>query len=345
MFPASLCRPAPPRPQLLSFTSDVPISGVSFSATADADADPADESPDATDSKPPRTSSPRKAFLHVVDRYRTLRTWLLRPEGAIAVVAYSLPPPSPPPRVPSDGSARAANENPRVPETTNRTPPDDGGVRDRPAGAIPGTQGVGTDGGDTVVRDPLLREERSFAAAGDENRGGRGNHPGGGAPFGAVVGGSLCRGSRPTFVVIAGVALTGVTFLPTSDVSLTGGAHEPLWGASPPPETVGAGGPLDDQGPRLFGMQAVVFGGGSSQALALLWAERPRFEVLDAGSGGRPAAAQHVSLGRTHRRVDSRGVGLALLGLRVQVAVGTAGSGVEPQEQTRVLRSQEMPAE
>lgn len=110
--------------QLLSYTSDVLVAGASFSAAPPATAgEPL--APPATPSLASNIPT-NQAYLHVIDRLRTLRTWLFHPGGATAIAAYSLPTAAPRvPLAPSESTGQETATLPVGPESHDISPRDE----------------------------------------------------------------------------------------------------------------------------------------------------------------------------------------------------------------------------
>lgn len=292
--------PVSTRFQLLSYTSDVPIASMSFSATADVD---------GSVSKPigprlPAKCPAQQAYLHVIDRSRTLRTWLLYPGGAIAIVAYSLPTPALRLPLPEDMLARD-REHSSGPEFTDKLLSGDG--RERVDTDM--QTGWGESGGDGLRagRGANGRGRRLLRTMVNQEETIDGNSLASGALVAVVIPGNLSEEAGPSFLVIAGVALTGIAFLPTGDVVSGGKGDRMIW------EVLGkiSKRSLDDavgHEPRIFGMQALKAGASGLQALTVLWADRPSFQVLDVGDAGRATTMQNVPLNRMHRQVRRGGI-------------------------------------
>lgn len=247
-----------------------------------------------------------QTYLHVVDRLRTLRTWLLHPGGATAVAAYRLPDAAPRiPCVAADIPDRSGFSSAVGPESSHGdiTPHELEGRRRHDSGRTGGgaswageIDGVGScDRGrqqlqqqrhlETLTYEEEMVDPQSLAV---------------GALVAAVIPSRLQGNAGPGVLVLAGVALSGVSFLSESDSFLSEGAREkPLWEV--PVEFTGGeehGGKVS----RVLGMEGLVSGGGGDQqALAVVWAERPSFQVLDVGSAGNVEVVQDVSLCRRHR--------------------------------------------
>lgn len=113
----------------------------------------------------------------------------------------------------------------------------------------------------------------------------------------------------PGILVAAGVTLSGVGFLPAGQEC--GEDHSSLLWKSNADEVGfddrsaagggGEGGSDELISPRVLGMRGIVPGSGAQQALALVWAERPSFQVLDASRDGRAGIVEEVPLSRRHR--------------------------------------------
>lgn len=298
--------------QVLSYTSDVLIAGVSFSAAPNpgASAVYASGASGSFNNMEPRL--PTYVYLHVVDRLRTLRTWLLHLGGAIAVSAYSLPTPAPRVPIPMDVVARvsASASGPESHDTISETPRDDKGDCNAHDGNVTtakvrgsGEKHVRSSGErvpqqrhrrhqpeqNVVLHDEEAVDPRTLAT---------------GAVVATVIPGPLPQQDGPCFLVMAGVALSIVSFLKTSDVCTVGqhGDQGTLLEIEQALDARDRDG-LRDGAPRVFGMQAIVSEPGGLQAVAVLWAERPSFQVLDVGGAGEAATVQNVSLARLHRWV------------------------------------------
>lgn len=287
-------------------------------------------------------------YLHVVDRLRTLRTWLLHPGGATAVVAYSLPaaaPRVPKSIIPSSESRSSAREqqqgstrgggdggadslSPEVvvgPEsslsqiTASVLSPSGGGTDEGAPGGgreqkLPGRRGQKhrrrSIRSQLVVGDDYLYDDEED----EEEEAVDGRSLPAGALIAAVLPSRL-RGSNaaagPGILVAAGVTLSGISFLPED----RGGdeCHSSLlWGSSTDDMGIdyGSVGPSncrEDESdgvvlPRVLGMRGLVPRRGSQQALAVVWAERPLFQVLDVSRGRRAGVVEEVSLARRHRQ-------------------------------------------
>lgn len=124
-----------------------------------------------------------------------------------------------------------------------------------------------------------------------------------GALVAAVIPGHLPRNAGPSFLVVAGVALSGIGFLPIGGL-FQGGEGEvygPLLTVPDTPDQRVDSGRICEEPPRVLGMRAVVLGFSNLQALALLWMKRPSFQVLDVRRPGAANIVQDISLGRRHR--------------------------------------------
>lgn len=337
--------------QLLSYTSDVLIAGANFSAgspdrTMDgqvSSSPPASKASAATATAIPAShhrhlhdlGSSSSTYLHVVDRLRTLRTWLLHPGGATTVAAYSLPaavPRVPKYRTPSsklrnaalqpqqdstrDGDHRADSSTPRA--VVGPKPPSshstvsvlspgggggDGGRQEQKRGVAPGkSQSVVADNHE----DDKEEEEEGEEEEVDARR----------LPVGALIAAVLPSrlqgpnaSSGPGILIAAGVTLSGVSFL--SAGREWGEEHHSLLWKSNAEEAGFDGGSGAGDGrefggdelmpPRVLGMQGVVPSNGNQQAVALVWAERPSFQVLDVSRGGSAVIVEEVLLSRRHR--------------------------------------------
>ncbi|CAM9293181.1 unnamed protein product, partial [Hapterophycus canaliculatus] len=351
---------------LLSYTSDVLVSGASFTAgppnqTADTlyprmlpgtAAAPSYHQHQHQDQHWPSLPGPARilkstsmTYLHVVDRLRTLRTWLLHPGGATAVSAYSLPTAAP--RVPRNNISRSGDEVTTHEHQGERAGRTGGEDSDRmtdcrppsyPAGPEPSLSQAGGssfpsrgDGGDEALpgkggegkrENPQgskeLQPTESLkiidgidADNGKEAEDDEKIHPGS-LPTGALVAAVLpsrLRGPNAAacsgILVVAGVALSGLSFLPderdcdeaqSSFLWESHAAEVPLDDGSGPK---GGGGGLAT--PRVLGMRALVPRRGNQQALAVVWADRPSFQVLDVSRHGRAGVVEHISLSRRHR--------------------------------------------
>lgn len=339
--------------QLLSYTSDVLIAGANYSAG------PPDRTVDGQISSPPpaaKTSaatatdipssyyrhpsdstasfvgSSSSTYLHVVDRLRTLRTWLLHPGGATAVAAYSLPaavPRVPKNRIPSSKLRKVAQQpqqdsthggdngadfpSPRHvlgPEVPLSQPTlsvlsssgggGDGRRQDREHATTPSeSQSVMADGqkDDNEIEKEEVVDARRL-------------------PAGALVAAVLPNRFRgpnasagPGILVAAGVTLSGVSFLP-AEMDCGADHRSYLWTSTAEEAGVndrgveGTGGEVgsdEPMPPRVLGMRGITPISGAQQALALIWAERPSFQVLDVSRGGRAGIVEDVLLSRRHR--------------------------------------------
>lgn len=318
--------------QLLSYTSDVLIAGASFSegppdevmevqvppTPQGTTARAANATPqshhghfsDVTDSTTSGRSS--STYLHVVDRLRTLRTWLLHPGGATAVAAYSLPAAAP--RVPRNKvpSSKRKNSAPRGNDGTHSS------GNSVATGSSPPRAANGPDVG-------------SSPGGGADDKGQHGNRPIGAEdhsddddeeeevdalslPAGALVAAVLPSPPRRSdasagsgILVAAGVALSGVSFLPEElEGGGRGGEGPVLWRSTIEEDSFDDGSrPGDRVGqpvqPRVLGMRGLVPRGGAQQALAIVWAERPSFQVLDVSRGGPAGVVEEMLLARRHR--------------------------------------------
>lgn len=345
--------------QLLSYTSDVLIAGANFSAgppdrvmdgqasslpsatkasAAQAAAIPSlrhrhlHSPPDSTSSFMGSSSS---TYLHVVDRLRTLRTWLLHPGGATAVAAYALPaavPRVPRNRTPSSKLRNTAQQpqqdsirgsDIRADSSSSRAVVGPETSTSLSAVSVLSSGGGGGNGGrQEHMRGSTPSESQSDVADGhnddeyvekeeaDEEVDAR-RLPAG--ALSAAVLPSRLRGPNalggPGILVAAGVTLSGVSFLPAGQEC--GEDHSSfLWKSNAEDEglddrsaarsgrEVGSDEPIS---PRVLGMQGIVPGSGSQQALALVWAERPSFQVLDVSHGGPAGIVDEVLLSRRHR--------------------------------------------
>lgn len=342
--------------QLLSYTSDVLIAGANFSVG------PPDRTMDGQFSSPPSatntsaaaasvlpsshhrhvhnlsdpavssTGSSSSTYLHVVDRLRTLRTWLLHPGGATAVVAYSLPaamPRVPKTRTPSSKFGNAVQQPQQGSTRRGGNGADYSSSRavvgpetplPQSAGSVLSSSGGGGNGGrqeqkrgvspsesqtDGHEDDQAVEKEDADEVV-DARR----------LPAGALVAAVLpsrLRGPNasagPGILIAAGATLSGVSFLPAERES--GEDHRSLLWKSNAEEAgfddgSGAGSGREGEGdeptpPRVLGMRGIMPISGAQQALALVWADRPSFEVLDVSSGGRAGLVEEVLLSRRHR--------------------------------------------
>ncbi len=249
-------------------------------------------------------------YLHVVDRLRTLRTWLLHPGGATAVAAYSLPAAAP--RVPKNrvSSSKRKNSARRGKDGTQSTG-DSGAADSSPPRAANGPDIGSFPGGG--ADDKGHRRNRSIVAEdhGDDEE--EEEVDAQSLPAGALVAAVLSCPSRrsdasagPGILVAAGVALSGVSFLPEELGGGGRGREEPLLWRSTVEDMFDDGSrPGDRFGqpvkPRVLGMQGLVPRGGAQQALAVVWAERPSFQVLDVSRGGPAGVVEEMLLARRHR--------------------------------------------
>lgn len=352
--------------QLLSYTSDVLIAGASFSAgpldrTMDAQASP---SPSAATPTPtshhhqdhnhhhpsdPATSigNSSSTYLHVVDRLRTLRTWLLHPGGATTVAAYSLPaaaPRIPKSITPSSASKHAAQEQQQ--QGSTRSDGDGGADSPSPGAAVGPESSLSQTTGSALSPSGGGRDEGASGEGGEQKLTGRRGQKqrrrptesqsivddyldedeededeeavdGRRLPAGALIAAVLpsrLRGPNatagPGILVAAGVTLSGISFFTEE----RGGGESQstlLWESSAEEAGLddgsggGSSGGEDGVGglvlPRVLGMRGLVPRRGSQQALAIVWAERPSFQVLDVSRGGRAGVVEEVSLARRHR--------------------------------------------
>lgn len=121
-------------------------------------------------------------------------------------------------------------------------------------------------------------------------------------------GGSSSSSAGSGLLVAAGVALSGISFMSEQE----GDDEGPLWKVKVSPaaaeelhhgtigDTVGAAAAAPP--PRVLGMRGIVSHSGARQALVVVWAERPAFQVLDVGRAGSSAGVvEEVSLERRHR--------------------------------------------
>lgn len=309
-------------------------------------------------------------YLHVVDRLRTLRTWLLHPGGATAVAAYSLPDAAP--RVPknitpsSESSSKSRAQEQRQGGSTRGGGGGDGGADSPSPGGVVGPEsslhqitgsslspsggrardGEGASGegrreqkltgrrgqkqqqrrmrptksrpivDDDYLDDDDEEEEEEEEEDGEEAVDGRS------LPAGALIAAVLpsrLRGpdasAGPGILVVAGVALSGISFLPEDRGG--GGSQSPLLWEPSADETGmdyaragvsvcredggGGGGGCGMVLPRVLGMRGLLPRRGYQQALAVVWAERPSFQVLDVSRGGRAGVVEEVPLARRHR--------------------------------------------
>lgn len=373
--------------QLLSYTSDVLIAGASFSDGPQEDRTVegahASRSPFAATTphyRPPDPttstigSSSSSTYLHVVDRLRTLRTWLLHPGGATAVAAYSLP--AAVPRVPKnitpssespsksrsqeqrqggstrgggDGVADSSSPGGLVgPEsslslsqiTGSTLSPSGGRGRDEEGASGDGRREKKLTGrrghkqqqqqhrrrpnksrpivDDDYLEDHDDEEGEEEEEDDDEEEAVDGRSLPAGALIAAVLPSRLrgpCASAGPGILVVAGVALSGISFLPEDRGG--GGSQSPLLWEPSADETgmgygsVGVSVCREDGGggggsgrmvlPRVLGMRGLLPRHGSQQALAVVWAERPSFQVLDVSRVGPAGVVEEVPLARRHR--------------------------------------------
>lgn len=254
--------------------------------------------------------------MHVVDRLRTLRTWLLHPGGAAAVSAYALPVPAPRVPIPADVIAHAH-------ERMCTSGPESHEVNDGALGEVKGSideftrnaTAAGEMGWEAKQAIDVREEEQQQQ---QEHKSKQQPSPESciedeeavdpctltsGTLLATVISGPLPQRHGPCFLVMAGVALSGITFLLTSDVVPAGqhGGHGVLMDVEDS-TTVWDGGRDEGTGvSRVLGMRAIVSGLGDLQALALLWGERPGFQLLDVGQAIDAAIVQEVPLTRFHR--------------------------------------------
>lgn len=242
---------------------------------------------DGLNPRSPGLSPPRQAFLHVVDRQRTLRSWLLHSRGAIAAVAYSLPAPAPRVPVPEDALTPAAGKS------SDEAHDDADAGRRKILEKEEETEKVLRHGRKQRLSDASIDHEEVV----DSRR-----LPSG-AFVAAVIPCSLPGKTCISFVIVSGVSVTGVTFLHARGILPTrGGVRELNRGM---PASVGAL-PADGGGPeqKVFSMHAVTLEARSLQALAILWAEQPCFQVLDVGDAERATVMEDIPLSRILRRVE-----------------------------------------
>lgn len=346
------------RRQLLSYTSDVMVAGASFtpgprdrmkdalSATVEAATPPYNyhQHPHRCSLTDPTRSLKDSAsvYLHVVDRLRTLRTWLLHPGGATAVSAYSLPAAAPrvprnvtPPPQPEVSTHEKRGEGPGRTGGGDADPAADPRSPSSPVGP---EYSLSPAGGSSLLsrgsgRDEAFPEEGEGRTIDNLRQGWRrrpqptgsrqiidGIDADGGTqqeddeeavrpgslPAGALVAAVLpsrlqgpdaasCSG----ILVAAGVALSGFSFL-REERECDEGQGFFLWASE---ERLGDGSGREGEGgpPRVLGMRALVPRRGNQQALALVWAERPSFQVLDVSRRGCAGVVEHISLARRHR--------------------------------------------
>lgn len=337
--------------QLLSYTSDVLIAGASFSTG------PPDRMMDGQVSSPPSTTtataipsshhrhlhnqsdsttsfigSSSSTYLHVVDRLRTLRTWLLHAGGATAVAAYSLP--AAVPRVPKNSIPSSKVRNAAQQPQQESTP---GGGNEAVSSPVVGPEtswpqsagsvlspssGGGGGGRQEQKRGVPPSESQAVVAGGHENDEAEEEEEeeevvdARRLPAGALIAAVLPsrlqgpNGSAgPGILVTAGVTLSGVSFLPAEREC--GENHRSLLWTSNAEEGgfddgSGAGSGREDGSdepmpPQVLGMRAIMPSSGTQQALALVWAERPSFQVLDVSRGVRAGVVEEVLLSRRHR--------------------------------------------
>lgn len=284
--------------QLFSYTSEVLIAGASFSAAPDTES----PIPSTANLRPTPYPPTDRSYLHVIDRLRILRTWLVHPGGATAVAAYSLPTAAP--RVPVAPLNAADRAGVIGPESHHARSPGGGrGDNEQTSVNTAGDSTVG-EGQWVAARSEGRGEERLQSRPTDISTNGDEKEEvlnvqslAIGALTATAVTGHLRCSAGPGILVAAGVALSGVSFLPASE-----DGNSLLWENSRVLAEMGGDGSQGGEAvPRVLGMQGIVSGSGFQQALALLWAERPSFQVLDVGRAGSPALVQEVPLGRRHR--------------------------------------------
>lgn len=259
---------------------------------------------------PRQTSTPNhptsKTYLHVVDRLRTLRTWLLHPGGATAVAAYRLPDAAP--RVPCiavDVPGRPGFSSAVGPESSHGdiTPHELEGRRRHDSGRADGGAIWAGEIDEVGSRDrgrQQLQQQRQLESLTYEEEMVDPRSLAVGALVAAVIPSRLQGNAGPGVLVLAGVALSGVSFLSEGGSFLSEGAGEKTLWEVPVKFTGGEarGGKVS----RVLGMEGLVSGGGGDQqALAVVWAERPSFQVLDMGSAENVGVVQDISLCRRHR--------------------------------------------
>lgn len=292
--------------QLFSYTSDVLLTGANFSSSPGGDV----TVPLATNSLSRHNPSTKRAYLHVVDRLRTLRTWLVHLGGTTPVVAYVLPAAAP--RVPTTPSVHvesSADMSTIGPEFHGEAAPDE------TDGHVPGLSGSGekSAGGGQVVKTGgrrLWQKTPSASLIGkteeeeEQHEVVNARSLASGALVAIVLHSRLQGPAGPGILVVAGVALSGLSFLTAGDALLHKEPRNSLWAA---PEAI-LGLERDECGdeegvaePRALGMRGLLSGTGDQQALALVWAERPSFQLLDVGRAGLAGIAQEIPLYRRHR--------------------------------------------
>lgn len=250
-------------------------------------ADNATQPINGLDPRSPGLSPPRQAFLHVVDRQRTLRSWLLHSRGAIAAVAYSLPAPAPRIPVPEDALA------PAVGKSSDEARDDADAGRRKILEEKEETEKVLRHGRKQQLSDASIGHEEAV----DSRR-----LPSG-ASVAAVIPCSLPGKTGTSFVIVAGVSVTGVTFLHARSILPTRGGVRELnrWMPAAAGASAAEGGGSEQ---KVFSMRAVTLEARSLQALAILWAEQPSFQVLDVGDAGRATVMEDIPLSRMLRRVE-----------------------------------------
>lgn len=245
--------------QIFSFVSDVSIAGFNFSAAPTIDVPMSFPAKNIASAHQPTS----RVYIHIVDRRRTLRTWLLHPGGVNAAVAYALP--------------TAAPQVPMIQETDD-------------------TKDKANNDGIADVESPVPAQESNEEML-DPSTTALATRA-----FIAYVFPSRLPGKvGPGILVVAGLTLSRISFLPEGDTVPMWHIESPIW------ETSEVGGRLSDSHqedpgvPRVLGMRGIFSQIGNRQALAVMWAKRPCFQVLDVGRIGFSTEVQEIPMDRRHR--------------------------------------------
>lgn len=293
----------------------------------------------------------KRVYLHVVDRVRTLRTWALHPRGATAVAAYCLPAASL--RVPVSPSSEAASGVLRTSHGGVSSAPNGWSRRGESGEAEEQREEHNTSRGETCVsngeQEEWRQDGRHDRRQGRQKRADEVSSIGGDIrdkvrktgdgqeyddiqdpeetvdvrtlPTGALAAVMLpsqFRGSAGSgILVVAGVTISGVNFLPEGDC-VAQGAEEHFFLSTSATDSRDSNAGHHDEGSsstrdaqdeslamgrsqRVLGLEGVVPGNGAHQALIVIWEKQPMFHVLDVGHTGGATVIQQIPLSRRHR--------------------------------------------
>lgn len=111
----------------------------------------------------------------------------------------------------------------------------------------------------------------------------------------------LQRKAGPGILVVAGLTVSGISFLPECDTVPTGHIESPIWKTSEEGGRLSDGHREDPGVLRVLGMRGIFSKIGNRQALAVMWAKRPCFQVLDVSRVGFTTQVQEIPMDRRHR--------------------------------------------